>query len=203
MLERHTIQTIMLCFSIGDNFLCGWFHRKYTFEAQKEKQSEYYHSNQVSIFVHVLYRQDQQNVDDIESTNDNRHVIKEYHFYISDDCMHDTHYVQHCFDIIYCSLKTHGVVMNEHSIWSDACAGKFKYSRSFFWICRIHKKTNIKHCWNFFETSHGKGEHDGAGACVKRALRRNQINHSAGRFVYANKFFQWCRVNLIHDCNQQ
>ena len=28
-------------------------------------------------------------------------------------------------------------------------------------------KTNIKHHWNFFEIGHGKGEHDGVGACVK------------------------------------
>ena len=69
------------------------FAENYTFEAQREIQSEYYHSDQVSIFVHVLYRHAQQNVDDIESTNDNRHVIKEYHFYISDDHIHDMHYV--------------------------------------------------------------------------------------------------------------
>ena len=35
------------------------------------------------------------------------------------------------------------------------------------------KKSNITYCWIFFETSHGKGEHDGAGACVKRALQRH------------------------------
>ena len=28
-------------------------------------------------------------------------------------------------------------------------------------------KKNIKHRWNIFETSRGKGEHNGAGACVK------------------------------------
>ena len=28
-------------------------------------------------------------------------------------------------------------------------------------------KKNIKYRWNFFETGHGKGEHDGAGACAK------------------------------------
>ena len=104
------------------------FAENYTFEAQKAIQSEYYHSDQVYIFVHVLYRHAQQNVDDIERTNDKRHVIKEYHLYISNDCTHDTHYVQHCFDIIYGSLKTCGVVMNEHWIWSYGCAGKFKSS---------------------------------------------------------------------------
>ena len=28
-------------------------------------------------------------------------------------------------------------------------------------------KKNSKHRWNFFETGHGKGEHDGVGVCVK------------------------------------
>ena len=32
------------------------FAKKYTFPQQREIQSEYYHSNQVSIFIHVLYR---------------------------------------------------------------------------------------------------------------------------------------------------
>ncbi len=29
--------------------------------------------------------------------------------------------------------------------------------------------------WFFFETGHGKGEHDGAGAVVKRALQVEQL----------------------------
>ena len=99
--------------------------------------------------------------------NDNQHLIKEYIFYINNDHTHDTHYVEHCFHIIYGSLITRGVLMNEHWIWSDGCVGKFKSSRPFFWLCCLHKKTNIKHHWNFFEIGHGKGEHDGAGACVK------------------------------------
>ena len=110
--------------------------------------------------------------------NDNRYVIKEYHFYISDDRTHDTHYVQHCFDIIYGSLKKCGVVMNEHWIWSEGCVGKFKSSRSFFSLCLLHKKTNIKHCWNVFETDDGKGEHDGVAAGIKRAFQRYQMSHS-------------------------
>ena len=62
---------------------------------------------------------------------------------------------------------------------------------------------NIKHCWNFFETGHGKGEHDGAGACVKRALRRWKMNHSSKRFHSAAEVVQWCKSNIIHDCSQQ
>ena len=52
------------------------FAENYTFATQKKIQSEYYHSDQVSIFVHVLYRHSQQDVDGIEITCENRDVIK-------------------------------------------------------------------------------------------------------------------------------
>ena len=61
----------------------------------------------------------------------------------------------------------------------------------------------MKHHWNFFETGHGKGEHDGAGECAKRALRRYQMNHSIDRFVCVNQVVQWCHLNLNHDYNQK
>jgi len=140
--------------------------------------SEYYHSDQVSIHVHVIYLHTQHSVDNIKSTNENRHIIKEYHFYISHYLTHDAHYVQHCFHKQYDSLKSRGIEYDQHWIWSDGCAGQFKYSISFYWLCHLHNKSNIKHCWNLFETSYGKREHNGAGACVKRAFQTYQMNPS-------------------------
>ena len=92
------------------------FAENYTFAAQKETHIEYYHSDQVSILVHILYRHAQHSVYNIESTNNNRHVIKKYHFYISDDRARDTHYVQHCFDQFYDSLKERGIKFDRHWI---------------------------------------------------------------------------------------
>lgn len=143
------------------------FADNYTFVPQNKIQSEYYHSHQVSMLVHILYGHVEQNVDDIERTSENRGVIKEYHFYINNDCTHDAHFIQRCFDKIYDSLKGCGIKFNEHWICLDGCAGQFKSSWSFFWLCCLHKKTHIKHCWNLFETGIGKGEHDGAGACIE------------------------------------
>ena len=50
------------------------------------------------MLIHILFRHAEQNVDHIESTSENRHIIKEYHFYISDDRTHDTCFVQHCLE---------------------------------------------------------------------------------------------------------
>lgn len=101
-------------FPPGTIWLIVDFAENYIFVAQNEIQSEYYHYGQVSMIVHILYRRVEQNVDHIESTSENRHVIKEYHVYISDDHTHDTHFVQHRFDKIYDSFKGRGIKFNEH-----------------------------------------------------------------------------------------
>ena len=124
--------------------------------------------------------------------------------YISAMTTHMTHIMYNIVFILFTvHWKTHGIVMNGNWIWSDGCEGKFKSSWSVFWLCLLHRKKNIKHHCNFFETGHGKGEHDGAGTCVKWELRRHQMNHYADRFVCANQFVQWFHVNLIHECNQK
>ena len=67
------------------------FVENYTLQPQNEIQFQYYHSDQVSIMVHVTYRHGP------DSNEQNRVILKEYHFYISDDWCHDLAYVQHCF----------------------------------------------------------------------------------------------------------
>ena len=79
----------------------------------REIQSEFYHSDQVSIFVNVLYIHAQESIDGRDRTPQSRDVIKEYHFYVSDDCEHDT-FVQHYFGLIYDSFKKNEVSFIEH-----------------------------------------------------------------------------------------
>ena len=50
---------------------------------------------------------------------------------------------------------------------------------------------------------HGKGEHDGARACVKCALRRYQMNHFASRLANSNNVVNWCKQNLSHEFNER
>ena len=119
------------------------------------------------VFLHVLYRHAQVSIDGRDNTHQSHNVIKEYHFYVSDDHEHEMLFVQHCFWLIYDSFKKNGVSFIEKWIWSDGCVGQFKSARSFYLLSRLHKETCIRHTWSFFETWHGKGEHDGVGACVK------------------------------------
>ena len=52
-----------------------------------------------------MYRRAEIDVYGFDSNENNHEVIKEYHFYISDDCTHDTCFVQHCFGMLYKELS--------------------------------------------------------------------------------------------------
>ena len=50
------------------------FVENYTLQPQREVQSQYYNSTQVSIFVHIAF------IHAADSTKDQRKVLREYHF---------------------------------------------------------------------------------------------------------------------------
>ena len=84
------------------------FVENYSLQPQNEIQSQYYHSKQVSIMVHITYRHG------LDSMKENRMILKESHFYIGDDRTHDFHYVQHCFQLFYHWLITGGTPFHQH-----------------------------------------------------------------------------------------
>ena len=50
----------------------------------------------------------------------------------------------------------------------------------------------MPHIWNYFETGHGKGEHDGAGACIKTSLRREEMKLTSTRLQNGASIVKWC-----------
>ena len=50
----------------------------------------------------------------------------------------------------------------------------------------------MPHIWNYFETGHGKGEHDGARACIKNSLRREDMKFISARLRDAASIVKWC-----------
>ena len=61
-----------------------------------------------------MYRHVELDVNGFDSNENNFQVIKEYHFYISDDRTHDTCFVQHCFNMHYNELLRQGVSSKQH-----------------------------------------------------------------------------------------
>lgn len=146
--------------------------------------------------VHITYRHAQLDEDGVQSTLEERVIIREYHFYISDDRSHSAHFVQHCFHHHDRWMLDHGITCTQRWIWSDGCGAQFKSARQFYWFYTWHCRTGVQVLWSFFETGHGKGEHDGAGACIKRALRRHQLRHDSERFRDARQVVDWCTDHM-------
>ncbi|KAH9311061.1 hypothetical protein KI387_026096, partial [Taxus chinensis] len=183
-------------FPIGSILSVVDFAENYSFSHQKEIQTQYYHTDQVTIMVQVFYRHAQLDLDGVESTYVKRMIKKEYHFYISDDKEHDTHFVQHCFGLFFQYLHQRGIQIDHHFVWSDGCASQFKSSRPFFALSRYHRHHKIPHLWSFFESGHGKGEHDGAGACIKRALKKQSFDYEGDRLIDAHTVVEWCKKHF-------
>jgi hypothetical protein len=67
------------------------FSKNYTLQPKNEIESQYYHSDKVIIMVHITYR------NGLDSSEDNRVILKEYNFYISDNRFHDLAYANNYF----------------------------------------------------------------------------------------------------------
>ena len=110
-------------------------------QPQNEIQSLYYHSDQFNIMVHISYRHGPAN------TKDNTFMLKDYHFYISDERCHELAFVQHSFQIFCNHLKDNSLQMEQHCILSDGCAGKLKNDRVLQWFFMLHKRNKVPHIW--------------------------------------------------------
>ena len=89
--------------------------------------------------------------------------------------------------IVLQSLNDNNMQMEQNWIWFDGCVGKFKNSRVFQWLCILHKRHKVPHIWNYFETGHGKGEHDGVGTCIKTALCRKEMKFTTILLIWDAK----------------
>ena len=69
-------------------------------------------------------------------TEDDRKILREYHFYIGDDQSHSMEFVHGCFQLFYGDLTNRGITYRQHIIWSDNCASHFKNARIFYWLSR-------------------------------------------------------------------
>ena len=142
------------------------FAENYSFAIQNEVQSLYYFNTSVTILVHItMWKERGQS-------------MKQTHFYISDDKSHDSAFVQHCL-MLHCDwLSDCGLTPEEHWVYSDGCSAQFKCATAMYFVARYPGLTRgCKMNWNFFESAHGKGEWNGAGAVVKRALAVEQIEN--------------------------
>jgi hypothetical protein len=66
------------------------FAENYSFQVQNKIQSMYYHTFSVTILVHITHKMF------IDEVTGEEKLLKESHYYISDDRAHDTLFVLYC-----------------------------------------------------------------------------------------------------------
>jgi hypothetical protein len=129
------------------------FSENYKFQTQDEVQSQYYHTVSVTILVHITYRLV------VNQARNTSKIVKESHFYISDDKKHDSFFVQHCMLQHWTWLKELGVSPTEHVVFSDGSSAQFKGCNSMFFVGRwLGLTSGCSMRWEYFGTTHGKGK---------------------------------------------
>ncbi len=68
-------------------------------------------------------------------------ILKEFHYYISDDNTHDSLFVQHVLSLHWDYLKAKGCYPKHHVIWSDGCSTQFKCARTWYFIVQYPQLT--------------------------------------------------------------
>jgi hypothetical protein len=165
----------------------------YSFEVQNKVQSMHWHSYQVTILVHIMWVRNPNPDPEDESTRS----IMTYHFYIFDDKLHDSYFVQHCLLLHWDSMVGASFIPRNHWIWSDRCSGQFKSRIPWFFVARYPEITSGCNCmWSFFGSGHGKGPHDGAGAVLKRYIRTTQLDVNGPRLQSAANIISFLREKL-------
>ena len=74
-------------------------------------------------------------------------------------------------------------------MWSDGVALQFKAARPFYFVARYGGLAEMGMSWFFFGSGHDKGEHDGAGAVVKRTLTHEQLKPNGAILRCAQKMW--------------
>lgn len=164
------------------------FAENYTLQPHNEIQSQYYHLDQVRTMVHITYRHGP------DSSEEKQVRLKESHVYISDHQTHNFCYVQHFFQLFYDRLIAMGIPFCQHWIWSEGCEGQFKNECVFEWFSLLHIKYKVSHLWTYFDTGHGKWEHDGVGTCMKMKLQREQMNFAGENLQDVASIVNWCTI---------
>ena len=145
----------------------------YSFKVQNKVQSMHWHSYQVTILVYIMWVKSPNSNPEEESTRS----IMAYHFYIFDNKLYESHFVQHCLLLHWDSVVGAGFIPRNHWIWSDGCSRQFKSQIPWFFVTRYPEITGGCNCmWSFFGLGHGKGLHDGIGTVLKCYIRIVQLD---------------------------
>jgi hypothetical protein len=116
-------------------------------------------------------------------------LIKEVHYFVSNDTNHDTFFVHDAFMLHWNHLQSQGCTLSNHIVWNDGCSGQFKNVKVWYFLSQYPNLITFTNhpggcqlIWNFFVKGHGKGEVDKVGASLKCEVNKEQIKLNKRKF---------------------
>jgi hypothetical protein len=209
-------------FAPGEWILQYDFAENHTFNFQYEVQSYHWCKTYCTLLVFVGYRHASRDPDGVESTPDNRIIVKEEYHFISDDRAHDPAFVDYCLNLLYTfnfALPENSVVCphflkvvkEDHNggrgfpvpkrlfLWSDGAPTQFKLKDAYWHHFWQAKRFGFQIWRMFWGSGHGKGVHDSAGGTIKRECATFNLNFPSvdkGALKCARDMFEFCKVKL-------
>lgn len=131
----------------------------------------FFNNTNVTVFMLISY-----------TRNEEGGIDKVVHCFLSDVLVHSSLFVEAAMDCLQLQIEgSKGV--KQLIIWSDGCASQFKSCKVF----ALHAMRSVSmgiHIFHlYFSSGHGKGDHDGQAAVIKRYLREEASHRTVDNLI--------------------
>lgn len=162
------------------------FSENYSYVIQDEVQGYHWTQDSCSLHPVVIYT-----CDELSNLTVSSLCV------VSDDLEHDVAFVHETQRIVVEFLKVKFPQVESLHYFSDGCAGQYKNCKNFLNLCNHQQDFNIKACWSFFATSHGKSPCDGIGGTVKRLLTRESLQTGSKNVITSvERVMEFCQSRI-------
>ena len=158
-------------------------------------QQDHYGHTQITIFV-ILCIRCRREGEGVEYPTFQlpNHLTCELHAFLSEDLDHDVGFAQLCMATVMDKKESEDTVPERVRLWTDGGRAHFKNFQMLKYMATLARRYGTKFWWCFFQSCHGKGMHDGAGAWIKAAVARACL--AGVGIASVEDFFHFCRQFL-------
>ena len=127
------------------------------------------------------------------------HLCCEVHTFISGDKKKDDGLACLAFEKMAEKAAADGELPLRVILWSDGAPNQFKFTRPVWWLSMFQQRFGFDSVpvWFFFQSCHGKGMQDAAGAWIKTKVSRAVLLGAEIRSV--RDFFAFCELHLCTE----
>lgn len=122
-------------------------------------------------------------------------ILKEVHYNISNNKMHNNIFVQHVLTLHWGYLKNMGCYPILHVVWSNGCLAHFKCACAWYFVIQYpwlsickERPEGVQMCSNCFASDQGKDEVNGASALLKCEICKKSNQNTSCQAIRCT----WC-----------